>query len=233
MSSTRAQSSLSVPDLQNYPGGLFGLGCPIRWLLPPSPAILFPRGLNERGYHEQLQQQHQQKQQALDPRFPVPSWAGAAPGVSWVVDICRLRISVRSDPMGCKTAREGGSKKHLSFFFSLPPPALFALKVLRRSAEGHSSEGTGKLNAWFFFFIFFFFFPTEGLECWILWKIYSFKCCDGRQRANEFEYKEKRVVMRGAKGGSEGSWRAAALSTGCISPGVEKGFLRFWLQGQP
>lgn len=101
VSSTRAESSLLDSGLQSYPGGLFGLCCPVHWLLPPSPVVLFPRGWNDRGYHEQLQQQHQQKQQALDPRFPVLCWAGAAPGVSWVVDICRLRISIRSDPMGC------------------------------------------------------------------------------------------------------------------------------------
>lgn len=153
-----------------------------------------------------------------------------SPGL-WTSAVCASPSALI--PWAARQQEKGEVRNTSLFFFLFPPPALFALKVLRRSAEGHSSEGTGKLNAWFFFFIFFFFFPTEGLECWILWKIYSFKCCDGRQRANEFEYKEKRVVMRGAKGGSEGSWRAAALSTGCISPGVEKGFLRFWLQGQP
>lgn len=80
------------------------------------PTTLFPRGLNERGYHEQLQQQHQQKQQALDPRFPVLSWACAAPGVSGVVAICRLRISVLSDPMGCKQQSKGEVRISSLFF---------------------------------------------------------------------------------------------------------------------
>lgn len=47
---------------------------------------------------EQVQQQHQQKQQALEPR--PPCWLGAGPWVSLPPHICRIRLSVRSDPSG-------------------------------------------------------------------------------------------------------------------------------------
>lgn len=58
------------------------------------------------AYHEQLQQQHQQKQHALEPRLP---WSGcsccdgAVPPASGscCTDICLFRISIRSEPMGC------------------------------------------------------------------------------------------------------------------------------------
>lgn len=117
-SRTRAQASLLVPDLQNYPGGLCGLCCPRHWYwLPPLLLCSPAAGMRGVSYHEQLQQQHQQKQQALDPRLPALCCAWAASGVSWVADICRLRICIRSDPMGCRTAREEGSKKHLTLFF--------------------------------------------------------------------------------------------------------------------
>lgn len=62
-------------------------------------------------YQEQLQQQHQQKQQALEPRgltWPGwPCWAGAVPPAadSCCADICLFRISIRSDPMGCRHSR--------------------------------------------------------------------------------------------------------------------------------
>lgn len=62
-------------------------------------------------YQEQLQQQHQQKQQALEPRgltWPGwPCWAGAVPPAadSCCTDICLFRISIRSDPMGCRQRR--------------------------------------------------------------------------------------------------------------------------------
>lgn len=62
-------------------------------------------------YQEQLQQQHQQKQQALEPRgltWPGWScWAGAVPPAadSCCTDICLFRISIRSDPMGCRQRR--------------------------------------------------------------------------------------------------------------------------------
>lgn len=181
----------------------------------PFPAILFPRGLNERGYHEQLQQQHQQKQQALEPRFPVLSWACAAPGLSGFAAICRLRISVLSDPMGCKQQRKG-QVRNISLCF----PFLFALNIFPRSAEGHSLKGTEKLNHWFS--------PMEVLRCWILWKIHSFKCCDGRQRAEEFftclGMQWEGSVMQRTKGRSEGSWRARALGTEVYQPRSWKGF---------
>lgn len=55
-------------------------------------------------YQEQLQQQHQQKQHALEPRGLAcwPCWAGAVPPAadSCCTDICLFRISIRSDPMG-------------------------------------------------------------------------------------------------------------------------------------
>lgn len=63
------------------------------------------------SYHEQLQQQHQQKQQAFEARSPWPAcscWAGAVPVVvppatsSCCPDICLFRISILSDPMGCR-----------------------------------------------------------------------------------------------------------------------------------
>lgn len=71
-----------------------------------------------------------------------------------------------------------GSKKHFSsyFFFSLS----IALKVLPRTAEGHSSKGTEKITAWFF--------PHKSsymlnsLENALI----LFKCCGGRQVANKF-----------------------------------------------
>ena len=67
--------------------------------------------------------------------------------------------------------RRGKWETSLSFLW-------FPLKALPRTAEGHSYKGTEKPNAWVF--------PTEALGCWILWKIHSFKCCDGRQVADEF-----------------------------------------------
>lgn len=51
---------------------------------------------------------------------------------------------------------------------------------------------------------------------------FIFKCCDGKQVAIEFctwlGYKEKTVVMQKAKGGTEGSQRAAALRTVIYKP---------------
>lgn len=65
-------------------------------------------------YQEQLQQQHQQKQHALEPRglacWPGwPCWAGAVPPAadSCCTDICLFRISIRSDPMGWRHMRVG------------------------------------------------------------------------------------------------------------------------------
>lgn len=62
-------------------------------------------------YQEQLQQQHQQKQHAFEPRglaWPGwPCWAGAvSPAAdSCCTDICLFRISIRSDPMGYRQRR--------------------------------------------------------------------------------------------------------------------------------
>lgn len=114
---------------------------------------------------------------------------------------------------GLQATKEEGSKKHLSLF-----SLLFALKVLPRSAEGHSLKGTEKLNAWFS--------PMEVLRCWILWKIHSFKCCDGRRRANEF-FTWVGIQWEGsgdAEEKSEGSWRARALGTEVCKPRSWKGF---------
>ena len=65
-----------------------------------------------RSYQEQLQQQHQQKQQALAPRPPAPGGPGVEPAVSGAAGICRVRISGRSDPMGCNSASERGAGYH-------------------------------------------------------------------------------------------------------------------------
>lgn len=65
----------------------------------------------KKTYQEQLQQQHQQKQHAFEPRglaWPGWScWAGAVPPAadSCCTDICLFRISIRSDPMGCSQGR--------------------------------------------------------------------------------------------------------------------------------
>lgn len=63
-------------------------------------------------YQEQLQQQHQQKQHAFEPRWLAwpgwSCWAGAVPPAadSCCTDICLFRISIRSDPMGYRQRRD-------------------------------------------------------------------------------------------------------------------------------
>ena len=60
------------------------------------------------AYQEQLQQQHQQKQQALDPWFSTPGWPGAQAAGSWAAHTGRFRISIHSDPIGCNRSGVGG-----------------------------------------------------------------------------------------------------------------------------
>lgn len=169
------------------------------------PAILFHRGLNERGYHEQLQQQHQQKQQALDPRFPVLSWACAAPGVSGVVAICRLRISVLSDPMGCKQQRKG-KVRNISLFISF----FVCFKTLTQKCWRPQPQRNWKAKLLIF--------PP-----WKLLGVESFRrfthlsaVMEGKGLMNSsrvWEYNEKGVVLQRTKDTSKESWRARALGT--------------------
>lgn len=77
---------------------------------PTGSAIMKSR----KPYQEQLQQQHQQKQQALGPRFPTPRGPGAEAAGPWAAHTCRFRISTRSDPIGCNRESERGAGADLA-----------------------------------------------------------------------------------------------------------------------
>ena len=71
-----------------------------------SPFLLCGKQTEMCYYQEQLQQQHQQKQQAFEALvgvFPIlwRAWRTLA-AASWWTCICLLRISTRSEPMDCK-----------------------------------------------------------------------------------------------------------------------------------
>ena len=82
---------------------------------------------SRKPYQEQLQQQHQQKQQALDPRFPTPCWPGAEAAGPWTAHTCRFRISMRSDPIGCNRESKRGAGAELApRKLEIPIPLSFA-----------------------------------------------------------------------------------------------------------
>lgn len=86
------------------------IGCsqkpPPRQCLSKKPLPINVSVKSPQCYQEQLQQQHQQKQQALEPWLPVPCWLWMEPWVSLPLHICCIRISVLSDPTGCKRKQQ-------------------------------------------------------------------------------------------------------------------------------
>ena len=72
------------------------------------------------AYQEQLQQQHQQKQQALDPWFSTPGWPGAQAVGSWAAHTGRFRISIHSDPIGCNRRSGVGGAELVSGKLEIP-----------------------------------------------------------------------------------------------------------------
>lgn len=173
MSTSRAQLSLCVPDLQNYTSVFFGLCCLMQELcvlsLPFCSLEAWMRGVTMSSCSNSTNKSSRHWTLGFlcwaEPVQHLGS-LGSQPSA-----VC---VSPSSLIPWAASNKGKGEVRNISLFF----PFLFALNVLPRSAEGHSLKGTEKLNHWFS--------PMKVLRCWILWRIHSFKCCYGRQRANEY-----------------------------------------------